>query len=118
MSAVANTGTKHSQTLDAGFIVTGSITAVFTDNTAAGTLLIEASNDQPDNLAKDSSGNPIPVNWFTVKNGAASMSAVVASGATTNISAQWLNFRWLRATWTQSGGAGTLTVTGQFQGAS
>lgn len=117
MNAVANTaGAKHSIVIPARNIVTGSIQAIFSDNTSAGTLVLECSNDPPDGLAVDSQGQPIPVNWDTVKNGATSMSASVASGALTTISAQWLNFAWLRVTWTRSGGAGTLNVNGFFQG--
>lgn len=115
-SAQANTaGAKNSIVLDAQQIVSGSIQASFTDVAAAGTLLIQCSDDNPAGLLVTSAGQPIPVNWNTLTNATANASAVVAAGATTLISMQWVNCRWLRAQWTRSAGAGTLTVTGQFQ---
>lgn len=108
-----NTGTIHSAVIDSNFLVSGSIQAAFTDGTAAGTLKLEGSNDAPSAIT--SGGTPVPVNWNTVANGTINATATIASGATTTISMQWLNSRWLRVTWTQSGGAGTITVSGQFQ---
>lgn len=104
INAAANTGTVVSEVIDAQFLTSGSIQAAFSDAAAAGTLLLQCSNDP----------NP-PANWDTVKNGSLSASATVASGALTTISMQWLNFRWLRISWTRSGGAGTFSVNGQFQ---
>lgn len=117
MSGVSNSGTKHSLVLDAQFILSGSVQAIFSDGAAAGTLTIEGSNDPYNGLAVDSKGIPIPVNWSLVKNGTISATATVASGALTTISMQWFNSRWLRVTWVSSGGAGTLTVNAFMQGA-
>lgn len=114
--SIANTaGAKHTSTIDADFVTTGSVQAVFSDAAAAGTLIIEGSNDTPLSLAHDSTGLPIPVNWNTVMNGTVAASAVVASGATTTISMQWLNYRWLRITWTRTAGAGTIAASVQLQ---
>lgn len=115
LNAVANTGTKVSSAIDSAFIVSGSIQAVFSDAAAAGSLTLQGSND-PLPLPVDSGGHPIPVHWDTVKNGTISATATVSSGALTTIGMQWLNYRWLRVSWTQSGGAGTITVNGMFQG--
>ena len=107
MSAVANTGTKVSTAIDARQIYSGSIQATFTDGAAAGTLILQGSNDPIEELP----AGEAPQNWSTVPNA----SATVSSGATTLITCQWLNYRWLRASWAQSGGAGTLNVNGFFQ---
>jgi hypothetical protein len=101
MSAVANSGTKVSSAIDASQIVSGSIQASFTDGAAAGTIAIQCSND------------PLPSgpsNWNTPTNG----SAAVTSGALTLITLPTIACRWLRASWTSTGGAGTLTVNGFF----
>lgn len=114
-NAQANTtGAKNSLVIDAQNIVSGSLQASFSDGAAAGTLVLQCSNDNP-SLIFAGSATPVPVNWSTCTNGTINASATVASGALTFMSLQWLNSRWLRVQWTRSGGAGTLTVTGQFQ---
>lgn len=114
--AQANTaGAKNSVVVDAQQIVSGSIQASFTDGTAAGTLVLQCSNDAPSAVIGSGSGTPVPVNWSTCANGSNTGSATVSSGALTFISLQWLNSRWIRLQWTRSGGSGTFTATGQFQ---
>lgn len=117
INAHANTGTVYSNAIPSDFIMSGSIQANFSDAGAGGTLTLQGSNDPPTGLLRDASGNFIPINWDTVKNGSISASAVVASGALTTISMQWLNYKWLRVKWVQSAAAGTFTVNGFFQGA-
>ncbi len=115
LSAVSNSGTKNSVAIDASYIISGSIQANFSDSAAAGTLTLQGSNDPSAGLSTDANGNLIPVHWDTVKNGSISATATVSAGALTTISMQWLNYRWLRVEWTQSSGAGTITVNGFFQ---
>lgn len=114
MNAVSNSGTKLSAVIDAQNIVSGSIQASFTDGSAAGTLVLQCSNDAPSSVYTGSAV-PVPTNWSTCANASNTATASVSSGALTLISMQWLNSRWLRVSWTRSGAAGTLTVTGQFQ---
>ncbi len=100
ISAVANTGTVVSSAIDANFLAYLTAQASFTDGTAAGTLKIQGSND-PANPPSTSSYNDI-----------ASAAATVASGAltTTPVLAAPLCYRWVRVSFTSSGGAGTFTV--------
>lgn len=100
----STSATKSSAVIDAAFIMNGSIQASFSDGTAAGTLVLQCSNDVVS-----------PTNWSTCANASNTATATVASGALTLISMQWLNSRWIRVSWTKSGGAGTFTVNGQFQ---
>lgn len=106
-NAQANSaGEKLSSIVDAQFISSGSIQAVFSDAAAAGDIILECSND----TLKTAS------HWSICANGSNSGKVTVADGALTLISLQWINSRWLRVSWTRSAGAGTLTVNGQFQG--
>jgi hypothetical protein len=108
MNAVSNTGTQTSLAIPIEFMMQGSFQASFTDGTAAGTLAIQVSDD-PYSLLP---GNEAPLNWSTLPNG----SATISSGATTLIGTQLLSYKWLRAEWTSTGGAGTLTVNTLMQG--
>jgi hypothetical protein len=107
-NAVANTGTKLSAAVDTSVMFTGSFQATFSDGTAAGTLVIQASNDPFEILP----ANEAPQTWIDIAN----TSTSVASGASKLITVQTLNYRWIRAKWTQSGGSGTLTVVAFLQG--
>lgn len=115
-SAQANTaGQKNSAVIDASQVMSGSLQASFSDVAAAGTLVLQCSNDSPEGLTHSSNGMPIPTNWSTCANGSTTGSVAVSGGALSFLSLQWLNSRWLRVIWTRSAGAGTLTVTGQLQ---
>ena len=107
MSKFSNTGTQVSSAIDASQIFSGSIQAEFTDSSAAGTLVLQASNDPIEELPKGEA----PQNWSDI----ADASATVSSGALTLISVPVLNYRWLRCKWTRSGGGGTFDVNGFFQ---
>ena len=115
INAQANTGTVTSVAIDGRFLFSGSIQAIFSDPTAAGTLTLQGSNDPMEGLQQSSPNVYIPIHWDTVKNGSISATATVAAGALTTISMQWLNYRWLRVVWVSGAGAGTLTVNGFFQ---
>lgn len=105
-NAQANTtGEKDSLTMDAQFISSGSIQGAFSDIAAAGDLILQCSNDTVK-----------PTHWSTCVNGSNTGKVTVSAGALTLISLEWINSRWLRVSWTRSAGAGTLSVTGQFQG--
>jgi len=112
ISAANAASNQASEAIDSRHIVGGSIQGVFSSNTIGGTMALQGSNDPMAGLALDSQNSPIPVNWNTI--GTAS---TVASGATTMATfPQQLNYRWLRAIWTASSGAGTVTINGFFQG--
>lgn len=106
--AASNTGTKLSAAISSQFMVSGSFQAFFSDSGAAGTLVIQASNDPTELLP----AGEAPQHWNDIPN----TSTSVTSGATTLIPVPVLNYKYIRAKWTQSGGAGTLTVTGFMQG--
>lgn len=110
-SGVANTaGAKNTDKVDCQQLFAASFIAVFTDNTAAGTLKVQGSNDPCDysNLA----ASFVPVNWVDVP----SASVVVASGATSTVMLTQIAYRWIRAVWTRSAGAGTLEILINAQG--
>lgn len=101
----SSNATKVSSVIDAQFISSGSLQASFSDAAAAGTLVLQCSND----VVK-------PTHWSTCLNGSSTGSVAVTAGALTYLSLQWLNARWLRVSWTSTGGAGTFNVYGMFQG--
>jgi len=108
LNAVANTGTKMSQAIPTQFMWSGSFQATFTDGSAAGTLVIQASNDPIELLPSGET----PVSWTNIANA----QATVTSGGSVLITIANLNYRWIRCSWTQSAGAQTLTVTAFLQG--
>lgn len=81
-----------SNALDLGDLQVFSIHANFTGATLAGTLALEASNDNTD---------------FAAISGA---SQVVASAASHVFNVVNAAYRYVRLTWTQTGGTGNLTV--------
>lgn len=106
----ASSGIRNSAAIDARLIFQGSIQGVFSDAAAAGTLILQGSNDPFEELP----GGESPLNWVAIANA----TATVASGAACNVAYipySSGSFRWIRAQWTRSGGAGTLTVNGFFQ---
>lgn len=109
LNAVANSGTKLSSALDASCIYQGSVFIFFSDGAAAGTLSFQGSNDPFEQLPH----NLAPQNWIDIS------TVTSASGASKSLAyapATNGSFRWLRVKWVQSGGAGTVTVNGFFQG--
>lgn len=100
--------TRTSSALDTSQMMTGSFQATFTDGAASGTLVIQASNDPFEILP---AGEP-PQNWFDLSATVTS----IASGQSALIPAIPICYRWLRASFTRSGGAGTFTVTCMLQG--
>lgn len=103
-SAQANDGSYNSSKIDGSQIFALSAIATYTDNTAAGTLKFQASNDQTNsgNIAADFT----PTNWVDVTNGSVS----VTTGGTVQVQINPVCYRWYRLVWTRSAGAGTFSV--------
>jgi hypothetical protein len=97
IAAAANTGTVTSAPIPAKFLLAATAQAVFTDGAAAGTLKLEASNDDKN-----------PTHWNDIPDASESVSA----GATTMtpILATYLCYQWIRVNFESSGGSGTLSV--------
>lgn len=105
LNAVANSGTPASAAIQAEYLVGATCQATFTDNTAAGTLKLQGSNDP---------SNGTPTNWSDVPNSSIS----VASGATscTPPLAAPLCYNWIRVVFARSAGAGTISANMQTFG--
>lgn len=108
LDAATNSGTKYSPILDASHLYNGSFQIYFSDGSAAGTVVLQGSNDPQSKLP----GNEDPQNWNDIAN----TSTSVTSGSSKLVSVAQLNYRWIRLKWTQSGGAGTVTANGFFFG--
>lgn len=84
-----------------------SFMAVFSENTAAGTIQIQYSNDNPN-------GQPdelfVPTNWANVP-GSTATATIVAGATNTVYVPQAFCARWYRIVFTRTGGAGTFAVT-------
>lgn len=90
--------------IDADQLFSASFHFVFGDNTATGTVKVQASNDIFSGLYAP--GNFVVTNWIDV----ASASAAVTAGAAQMISLPNLNYRWLRVVWTRSAGGSTTVI--------
>lgn len=101
--ATSVTGTKISP---AAWIYV-SFMAYFSEATAAGTLQIQFSNDNP---AGNTEENFVPTNWTNVPGSTAT--ATVTAGGSQSLYLP-VNFigRWYRVTFARTGGAGTFAVT-------
>lgn len=108
MNAVSNTGTKVSVAIDSRFMTTATLQATFTDATAGGTLTLQGSNDPFEELP----GGEAPQNWVLIPNA----TWTIASGADTLTQPITICYRWVRASWVSSAGAGTFNVNGFFIG--
>ncbi len=95
ITAQTNTGTVDSAAIHAKFITSLSAQGVFTDNSAAGTLKLQWSNDVV-----------APTHWTDI----ASSSISVTAGGTVGTIVLPCCFEWIRVTYTRSGGAGTFSV--------
>lgn len=93
-SATDASGAHNSAALDTSQVAMLSVQAAFTDSASAGTLKLQASNDQT------------PSTWTDI----ASASATVASGASCLVTLANVPYQWVRAVWTPSAGAGTVTA--------
>ena len=108
INAVVATGTVNSTVLDATNVFCVSAQIVSSSGSNAGSLQLQFSNDLPSGLLTDSNGKLIPVNWSNLGS-----AATVTSGGLQNVQipqSTYAGYRWLRAVWTPSSGAGTITV--------
>lgn len=97
INAVANASTVTSAAVDARFVLMATAQAVFTDGSAAGTLKLQASND-----------NSAPTNWNDIP--LATASVVSGADTMTPVLATPFCYQFIRVSFTSSGGAGTFTV--------
>lgn len=103
INAVANTGTVVSAAFDGTYLVNCTAQAKFTDAAAAGTLKIQCSNDP----VNPTNWNDVPLATAAVASGALTMTPILSTP---------LCYKWLRVSFTSSGGAGTLTVNAHGNG--
>lgn len=102
LSAV-DTATVNGSAYDVGQVVSASFVPSFGDVTAAGTIKLQASNDNPGTQL-----NFTPSNWADVPNA----TSTVAAGVGPAIVVANMCFRYIRAVYTRtSGGSSTITVT-------
>lgn len=108
LSAV-DTASQNGAAIDAGQLISASFQAVFGDATAAGTFLIQASNDVP---PAQIGGQPAwtPTNWTAIPNA----TATITSGASAIITITQLAYRWIRVVYTRSGGGSTTISVNMF----
>ena len=87
--------------IEASQLYAASFQAFFGDDTAAGTLKVQASNDEC--FVFYQPGNFTVTNWSDIPDA----TATVASGASVLIPTLQLAYRWLRVVYTPSGGGST-----------
>jgi len=107
----ATNASTESVAIDTLQVYAASFMAVFTDNSAAGTLKLQFSNDV--SKSQNLPSGWTPTNWLDVP----SATVTVSSGATSSIPMPLsFSYRWLKLVWTRTGGAGTFTVNMNSQG--
>ncbi len=99
INAATNTGTVLSAAIPAQFFTSMSAQAVFSDAAAAGVFKLECSDDPSNTGVAPTHWNDVPL-----------ITATVASGAVTMLTAPTICYQWVRVSWARSGGAGTVTV--------
>ena len=112
LNAVTNDGNKTSSAIDASQLFAASVIGVFSDGAAAGTIKIQGSNDTNEDSNLQSVRNFTPTNWVDIP----SASGAVTAGEVEVAVANPLCYRWIRATWTRTAGAGTIIFYLQTQG--
>ena len=96
---------QNGSQIEASQLYAASFQAYFGDDTAAGTLKVQASNDEC--FVFYQPGNFTVTNWTDIPNASAS----VSSGASVLIPTLQLSYRWLRVVYTAgSGGSTTINV--------
>lgn len=110
INALSDAVTQTSAAFDTWSMYRVSAQAFFSDGTAAGALKLQASNDisTANNLAIDQA----PIHWNDIPNS----SQTVTAGASVLIPSMEIGYRWIRAVWTPSAGAGNITVSLYAQG--
>lgn len=97
-----NTSGNGSAT-DTNQVVSLSFQAFFSDAAAAGTLKLQASNDSAPDRGQTAFA---PTNWVDIP----SATATVTAGGSVLITIANCCYGYVRAVWTRSAGAGTITV--------
>jgi hypothetical protein len=106
LSAPDTAGAIGSQ-IDSNQLISASFQAVFKDTTAAGTVVIEASNDVAP-IQYTSPSTFLASNWTAIP----SASASVTSGSSVMIMIPYMAYRWIRARYIYtSGGSSTITIS-------
>jgi len=105
--SATDTTSHNGAAVDSNQLVSASFQAVFGDASAAGTVLIQASNDEYNARYNFPSGTFTPTNWTAVPNA----TATVTGGASALITIAQMCYRWIRVVYTSaSGGSTTITV--------
>lgn len=107
IDAVLTSSNINGDNIDSNQWFSASFQAYFSDNTAAGTFKIQASNDVcPFGNVYDAA-NFTPTNWVDVPNA----TATIASGAASIILIPVCSFRSLRVVFISTNGSSTATMT-------
>lgn len=105
-----DTSTQTGKAVDTNQLFSASFQSIFGDLSAAGTVKIQASNDEPPagNMAPFT-----PTNWSDIP----SATSTIASGVGPIITLASINYKWIRAIYTSgSGGSSTVIVNMNAQG--
>ncbi len=97
--SLTNSGTTSTAAFETNFVTHISAQAAFSDAAAAGSFKLQASND-PKN----------PTHWNDV-----GTPATIAAGALTLLPVFRVGYKWMRATFVSTGGAGTIAIEIQSQ---
>lgn len=96
---------QNGSQVDSNQLIAASFQAVFGDTSAAGTFVIQGSNDVAP-LQYTSPTTFIVTNWTNIPNA----TATITGGASAMITIPTMCYRWVRAVYTSASG-GTTTVT-------
>jgi hypothetical protein len=104
----------NSSKIDTRQVYTVSLVMTSSSGSNAGTIKLQGSNDICGfgNVA----ANFTPTTWVDLPSTIVDGSGTVAAGATVTLVVKQLCYAWLRAVWTPSAGAGTITATVNTQG--
>lgn len=116
LNAVSAVTSQASAAQDSQFTCAASFQIVSSSGSNSGSMQIQFSNDPPYSCTTDSSGRLVPTNWSNLGS-----AATVTSGGLTSVQlpqSTYAGYRWLRALWTPSSGAGTITINAMTLGGS
>ena len=99
-------GNTTSSAISTSQWVASTFMAYFSENTAAGTLQLQFSNDPPSGIPNN---DFTPTNWMNVP-GSQATATVSSGGSVVVYPPAYFVCRWLRVVFTRSGGAGTFSV--------
>lgn len=100
----ADTGSVNFAAVDTNQIIAVSALATFSENTAAGTLKLQASNDH--SAAGNLAGAFVPTNWVDISGA----TVTIVAGASVLIPKTEVCYNYIRLVFTRTGGAGTMQV--------